>query len=87
MDGDLKKLKQDLDAQIRRMGNLDDNSRKKLDRLVDYVEKKLQQPKDATHHDRLIEHLENSIRYFEITHPDLTTVMNDMLMMLGNLGI
>jgi hypothetical protein len=87
MDDDLKKLKADLDAQIDKMGSLDDISQEKLDRLVRFVEKKLQEPQDPAHHDRLIRHLEDSIRYFEITHPDLTTVMNDMLMMLSNLGI
>ena len=87
MDDDLKKLKADLDAQIDKMGSLDDISQEKLDRLVRFLEKKLQEPQDPAHHDRLIGHLEDSIRYFEITHPDLTTVMNDMLMMLSNLGI
>ena len=69
------------------MGGLDDVSREKLDRLVRFVEKKLQEPQDPAYHDRLIGHLEDSINHFEITHPDLTTVMNDMLMMLSNLGI
>ena len=87
MDEDLKKLKEDLDAQLHNMGGLDDISREKLDRLVNYLEMNLQMPHDSAHHDRLIEHLEDNIRHFEITHPDLTTVMNDMLIVLSNLGI
>jgi len=87
MDENLKKLKEDLDALIVKMGGLDDISREKLDRLVRFVDKNLDAPLDPAHHDRLIEHLEDSVRYFEISHPDITTVMNDMLMMLSNLGI
>ena len=87
MDEKLKKLKKDLDAQIHKMGDIDDISREKLDKLVSSVEMKLQQPHDPAHQDRLIGHLEDSIRHFEITHSDLTTVMNNMLMLLSNLGI
>ena len=86
-ENDLKKLQKDLDVEIRNMGGLDDISREKLDKLVSYIEMKLQNPHDPAHHDRLLEHLEDNIYYFEATHPDLTTVMNNMLMMLSNLGI
>jgi len=87
MDENLKKLKRDLDAQIGRMEGLDDISREKLDKLVSYIEMKLQKPTDPAHHDRLIKHLEDNIQFFEVTHPDLTMVMNNMLVMLSNLGI
>ncbi|MEJ2727129.1 MAG: DUF4404 family protein [Deltaproteobacteria bacterium] len=88
MDENLKKLKTDLDAQIRQMGDgLDDASREKLDKLMRFVEMKLQRPDDPGDHERLVEHLEDDIQYFEVSHPDLTTVMNNMLVMLSNLGI
>ena len=87
MDENLKKLKMDLDAQIRKMEGLDDVSREKLDKLVSYLDMKLQKPYDPANHDRLIGHLEDDIHYFEATHPDLTMVMNNMLTMLSNLGI
>jgi hypothetical protein len=87
MDENLKKLKMDLDAEIRKMENLDDISREKLDKLVSHVETKLQKPYDPAHHDRLIGHLEDNIHYFEVTHPDLTMVMNNILILLSNFGI
>ena len=46
MDENLKKLKMDLDAEIRRMDSLDDISREKLDKLLNYVEIKLRKPSD-----------------------------------------
>ena len=87
MDEDLKKLKKDFDAEISKIEGLDDISREKLDKLVSHVETKLQKPHDPAHHDRLIGHLEDSIHYFEASHPDLTLVMNNMLRLLSNLGI
>ena len=87
MDEDLKKLKKDFDAEIRKIEDLDDFSRQKLDKLASHVETKLQKPHDPAHHDRLIRHLEDNIHYFEATHPDLTKVMNRMLTMLSSLGI
>jgi len=87
MDEDLKKLKNALEAQIRRTGSIDDISREKLENLLSCLEMKLREPHDPAHHKGLIEHLEDGMRHFEATHPDLTTIMNDMLVMLGNLGI
>ncbi|MEJ2165836.1 MAG: DUF4404 family protein [Desulfobacterales bacterium] len=87
MDQNLKKLKMDLDAAIRRTKGLDELSRQKLDRLVRYVDMKLQKPDDPANNAHLTGYLEDNIQYFEATHPDLTMVMNNMLTMLGNLGI
>jgi hypothetical protein len=87
MDEELKKLKKDLDAKIHQMDGLDNISREKLDKLVRFIEMKLQKPNDPVHQERLIEHLEDNIQHFGVTHPDLTTVMNNMLIILSNLGI
>ena len=87
MDENLEKLKMDLDAVIRRQKDLDDISREKLDKLVSYIDMKLQKPYDPTNQDLLIGYLEDNIHYFEATHPDLTIIMNNMLTMLSSLGI
>ncbi len=87
MDEYLNKLKKDLDTEIRKTQGLDDISREKLDKLLSYVDMKLQEPQNPAHDQLLIGHLEGNIRHFEVTHPDLTMVMNNMLTMLSNLGI
>ena len=87
MDENLEKLKMDLDAVIRRQKDLDDISREKLDKLVIYIDMKLQKPYDPANQDLLIGYLEDNIHYFEATHPDLTIIMNNMLTMLSSLGI
>lgn len=87
MDENLKKLKMELDAEIRKMKDLDDISREKLDQLLSNLDTKMQTPNDPKNHDQLIGHLEDSIHYYEATHPELTMVMNNLLTMLSNLGI
>jgi hypothetical protein len=87
MDENLKKLKMDLDAEIRKMQGLDDVAREKLDKLVSYVDIKLKKPHDPDNHDILIGHLEDNIHHFEVSHPDLTMVMDRMLILLSNLGV
>ena len=87
MDENLKKLKKDLDAEIGKQKDLDDISREKLDKLVGYLDIKLEKPNDPANQDLLMGNLEDNIHYFEATHPDLTKVMNRMLTMLSSLGI
>jgi Domain of unknown function (DUF4404) len=87
MDENLKKLKLDLDAEIRKTNGLDDLSREKLDKLLSYLDAKMQTPDDPENNDLLIGNLEENIHYFEATHPDLTMVMNRLLTMLSSLGI
>ena len=87
MDENLKRLKMELDAEISKTKGLDDVSREKLDQLLNYLDTKMQTPDDPENHDQLIGHLEDNIQFFEVTHPDLTMVMNKLLTMLGNLGI
>ena len=87
MDENLKRLKMDLDAEIRKMKGLDDVSREKLDKLLSYLDAKEQRPDDPENHDQLIGHLEDNIHFFEVAYPELTMVMNKLLTMLSNLGI
>jgi hypothetical protein len=87
MDEYLKKLRKDLDAEIDKMGDIDHISREKLDELVSCVDMKLQDPQNPAHHNILIGQLLDDIHHFEVTHPDLTMVMNRMLTILSNLGI
>jgi hypothetical protein len=83
----LKRLKKELDAEIRKMGNLDQISQEKLERLVSFIDMELENPNGSVHPEHLVEHLEDSIQHFEVSHRDLTTAMNNIMVMLGNLGM
>ena len=74
-------------AEIGKIESVDNQSREKLDRLASSVQLKLDHPQDARHHQDLIEHLDDAIDHFEVSHPDLTAIMNTIMMTLGNLGI
>jgi hypothetical protein len=73
--------------EIGKIESVDNQSREKLDRLASSVQLKLDHPQDARHHQHLIEHLDDAIDHFEVSHPDLTAIMNTIMMTLGNLGI
>jgi seryl-tRNA synthetase len=74
-------------AEIGEIESVDDQSREKLDRLASSIQLKLDHPQDARHHQDLIDHLNDAIDHFEVSHPELTASMNTIMMTLGNLGI
>lgn len=53
------------------------------------VQKLMDQSEDAPPHEResLMQHFKDSIEYFEVSHPKLTTLMNSIVNTLNNLGI
>ena len=83
----LKRLKTELEAEIRKIRELDKVSQEKLSKLISAIKAELRKPHDPVLSDDLRKHLEENIRRFEVSHPDLTTVMNNMMVMLSNLGI
>lgn len=78
---------QELKDQIAAL-NVDDSAAKlKLNDLVDNLEKKLASPDDAEHHQNVLDEVRDSVETFEIEHPRLTGILNDIMMTLSNMGI
>jgi hypothetical protein len=84
---DLKDSLKKLRGEIEKIEGVDNQSREKLDRLVRSIQLKLEHPGDARHHQDLIDHLNDSVDYFEVSHPELTAIMNRIMIILGNLVI
>jgi predicted RNase H-like nuclease (RuvC/YqgF family) len=84
---DLKDSLKKLRAEIEKIEGVNNQSREKLDRLVRSIQLKLEHPQDARHHEDLIDHLNDAIDHFEVSHPELTAIMNRIMVTLGNLGI
>ena len=83
----LKDSVAELHAEIGQMDNVDDHAQEKLDKLVTYSQLKLEHPDDPEHHQRLAEHLSETTSHFEVTHPKLTAIMNQVMMTLSNTGM
>lgn len=64
-------------------------SQEVLDSLLDNIQTVLEHPGDASfkHHRILLENLSDSITHFEVEHPTLTTLINNVIMTLNSMGI
>ena len=83
-----QKLTETLDAlraEIDQLHTDDAESKQRLEKLVENLEKKLEHPDDDDHH--LDEGIKDSITHFEVTHPRVTAILNDIMMTLSNMGI
>lgn len=66
----------------------DHHVQERLDNLVRDISQILDNPADEhRHHRSLKQNLQESVRHFETTHPELTSVINNVLTSLANVGI
>lgn len=75
-----------LRAQIAAM-DADGASKARLQSLVQGLEQKLRTPADEDHHLHLVEEVKDAISYFEVEHPRLTGILNDLMLALSSMGI
>ena len=79
----LEKLRREIGA----LDTADEESRHKLEQLVQDLEQKLENPEDTELHEDLSDRLRDSMLEFEVSYPRLTSIMNDIMMKLSNMGI
>lgn len=77
----------ELRAEIKNLQTDQVEKKEKLEKLVEKLEKKLESPENAEHHHNLVEHLKESIAHFEVEHPRITGIINDLMVTLSNMGI
>ena len=76
-----------LRAEINRGDLSGEESRARLNSLISDLERKLENPEDAAHHETLVSNVQDSIGHFELEHPRATTILNQIMTALGNIGI
>lgn len=64
----------------------DEATRQRLDDLARRVERQLAEGGEESHHG-LLEELEAELLRFEVEHPRLTAILNDIMVALANMGI
>lgn len=85
-DKDLTDLLKVLRSELARTRIVDEQGRELLRGLNADIEKLLERSEDDSD-DSLLERLQDSIDYFEATHPRLTTALSQLLNSLNNAGI
>ena len=83
---DLTQLLQQLRAQLANIKAVDDQGQELLRGLNADI-RRLLDASEADADDSLLERLQESVDYFEATHPRLTTALSQLLNALNNAGI
>ncbi|MCU0848464.1 MAG: DUF4404 family protein [Spirochaetes bacterium] len=83
----LKKHLEELKSEANKLKAGDNETREKMTVLISEIEHLLENPDDSAHRSLVINNLQDHVENFEIKHPDLTGVLNQIMVMLGNMGI
>jgi hypothetical protein len=79
----LNKLRSEIEA----LDSHDEEARRRLDRLLHEIETTLENPKRSGVYETLGQQLKTSMLNFEVSHPRLAVVMNEVMEKLGAMGI
>lgn len=77
----------ELRAQIDQLATSNAATREKLQGLLTELEDNFHSLEGSEHHIHLIGDLKEAISEFEVEHPRLTGILNDIMVALSNLGI
>jgi hypothetical protein len=83
---DLKELLDKLRTEVKAMPSDDVDARQRLNDIIAELDKKLEEP-GTEDHQGLVGNLQDSIHELEARHPDTTTLLNNIMMTLANMGI
>lgn len=83
LDDSLSNLRSEIEALD--IGDLE--ARLRLEKLIRDIEQTLENPEDVPADEPLGEQLKSSILAFEVSHPRLAAVMNEVMEKLGHMGI
>ncbi|CAI8822173.1 conserved protein of unknown function [Methylococcus capsulatus] len=83
---DLLETLEQLRAQVAAL-EADGSSKARLESLIGTLEQRLQGEGSEAHHGPLVAELKEAIAHFEVEHPRLTGILNDLMVTLSNMGI
>ena len=86
-DKNLSELLEQLHTELTNTEAIDDRGRELLRALNADIQKILDQTEAGESDDSLLERLQESIDHFEVTHPDLTSALSNIMNVLNNAGI
>ena len=84
---DLYEALERLHAEIERLGEKDAVLKQRLNELIVDVEKQIQGEVDEEQAAGLIDKLQQQVEQFEAQHPQVTGILNQIMLTLSNMGI
>ncbi len=76
-----------LRTEIKKLGEDDEAIKQRMKGLVADLERKLESSGEDSEHESLVESLRENVERFEVEHPRLTAVLNQVMVSLSNMGI
>lgn len=86
-DPSLRELLEQLHGEVESLERSDTETKNRLNNLILDLEKTIDRPVDAEHHENVVQDLRESIRQLEVEHPRTTGILNHIMMTLSNMGI
>jgi uncharacterized protein DUF4404 len=88
-DKDLRKLLEKVQGEIEQTQTMDERGRKLLRNLDGDIRKLLERSGETEMHGdaSVLEQLQDTIDHMEVTHPDLTMMLSELMTILSNAGI
>ncbi|HSH41172.1 MAG TPA: DUF4404 family protein [Arenicellales bacterium] len=83
---ELEQLIEKLRREVEALPDDDVDARQRLNAIIEELDRKLAEPGTEDHHG-LVSNLQDSIKELEVRHPDTTTLLNNIMMTLANMGI
>lgn len=84
---ELRQSLSELRHQLQQLDSGDHQARSRIELLVSELEAQLDQPRDQDQVQALHQSLPGLIEQFEVEHPKLTGVLNQIMLSLSNMGI
>ena len=75
-----------LQAQLEKLDGADPAARARVEALLSDIERQIEAPDDEAH-TGIVGRLQSAIEHFEVEHPQLTGVLNRIMMTLSDMGI
>jgi hypothetical protein len=86
-DQELRTLLEKVHAEIEQTQSVDENGRELLRDLETDIRGLLARSQVKQPELPIVERLDNTIKHFEVTHPDLTATLSELMTILSNAGI
>lgn len=84
---ELRKSLEQLRSEVGRLKGGNELIKQRVDRLISDLEHQLECPDDTGHRVTLIESLRKLTQQFEVDHPQVTGILNHIMVTLSNMGI
>ena len=85
-----QRLRKDLErlcTEIESLDSADLDAVSRLQRLAERVQTELDEEQGISDPADLIDELEDSVTAFEASHPNLTAIVNNVIVLLGSMGV